>query len=58
MVKRKTATVEKTTRTPILGVRIDVALRRQLEALAEKDHRTLSSLVQKILAEYVDKSKR
>jgi predicted HicB family RNase H-like nuclease len=38
---------------PSLGVRIDPAVKSALEAAAKADSRSLSSLVQKILSEWV-----
>jgi predicted HicB family RNase H-like nuclease len=43
----------KETHTKILGVRISPPVRKALEAMAKAEHRTLSNLVQKILAEHV-----
>jgi predicted DNA-binding protein len=40
-----------------IGVRLPLTLRKSLEALAKADQRTLSSLVQKILSEYIGKSR-
>lgn len=45
-------------KSPLLSVRIDAALLAQLEKAAEKDGRTLSNLVQKILADWAAAQKK
>jgi predicted transcriptional regulator len=46
--------VKKLLKTDTVAIRIQPALKKALERLAEKDHRTLSSLIVTILAEHAE----
>ena len=44
--------------TQTMTIRVPISLHLQLQILATKDSRTINSLVNKILTEYIDRSKK
>ncbi|NBC32486.1 MAG: ribbon-helix-helix protein, CopG family [Alphaproteobacteria bacterium] len=45
-------------RTAALSIRIDPELKKELERLAEADRRSVASLVEKVLADFVESKKQ
>ena len=45
-------------KTPTFGIRLEPALKAALEKLAKRDKRSLSSLIHKVLEEYVEAQRK
>jgi hypothetical protein len=50
--------MEKRIKTAQINIRIDPKLKAEAEKAAADDHRSLSSLIEKLLADYVKKKRR